>query len=468
MIGTGSQFRQGQLVKGTEQLGEDRSWPKDTEAEYAVVLQIQTPSHAYRLTRMQADPEVRRRMLPGVEEVEEVDFRPTKEGLVLLRGLSTSCMEFKRWLDSSLLRFNITRAYFVEAGCCATDQEVRNAVLIQSLKSYIQFLHSLEYFRSVTGPYSNVGGSRSSRGDCTIDVLSKALGALVDGMFIVLFKALFQYWTIFCMHLRFLALLHIHLIIVFHFNFVMQTRLSPGWSLHPSSHTHTLFVVTISPTCYQFGLRPEEETFKTPFEAPTRVPGQLSKAAGKLAEALVASGFHPRTGVALDVGAAPGGWTAQLANRMNLVVAIDPAELHPDVQAFANVIHIRKKTQDAMVEIASALGTRQADILVCDANKHPLDVMNMLHPLFPILRPGALFILTLKFRGKGREKLGTENTMRSILGAGFGNVKLLHLFANTQWERMLVAVREEGPLGAGEWNGEPLFSGAAGLGSNLA
>jgi hypothetical protein len=128
MIGTGSQYRQGQLVKVTEQLDENCSWPKDTETEYAVVLQIQTPSHAYRLTRMQADPEVRRRMLPVVKEVEEVDFRPTKEGLVLLRGLSTSCMDFKRWLDSSLLRFNITRAYFVEAGCCAIDQEVRSAV----------------------------------------------------------------------------------------------------------------------------------------------------------------------------------------------------------------------------------------------------------------------------------------------------------------------------------------------------
>lgn len=240
----------------------------------------------------------------------------------------------------------------------------------------------------------------------------------------------------------------------------MQTRLSPGWSLHPSSHTHTLFVVTISPSCYAFGLRPEQETFKTPYEAPARVPGQLSKAAGKLAEALVASGFRPRTGIALDVGAAPGGWTAQLAKRMNLVIAIDPAELHPDVQLLSNVIHIRKKTQDSMAEISAALDTSYADLLVCDANKHPLDVMKMLHPLFPMLRPGALFVLTLKFRGKGREKLGTENAMRSILGPGFGSVKLLHLFANTQWERMLVAVREEGPLGPGDWNGKPLFSGA--------
>ena len=40
---------------------------------------------------------------------------------------------------------------------------------------------------------------------------------------------------------------------------------------------------------------------------PQRVPDQLSKAAGKLAEALAATGLQLTTGVAVDLGAAPGG-----------------------------------------------------------------------------------------------------------------------------------------------------------------
>lgn len=112
------------LIEATEQRGENGKWPTDAETHYNVVLQIQTPSHAYRLIRMHGDPEIKSRMLPEVETVAEVANRPTGEGMVLLRGLSTPCINFKRWLDSSLLRFNITRAYFVEGGCCATNEDV--------------------------------------------------------------------------------------------------------------------------------------------------------------------------------------------------------------------------------------------------------------------------------------------------------------------------------------------------------
>ena len=37
-----------------------------------------------------------------------------------------------------------------------------------------------------------------------------------------------------------------------------------------------------------------------------RIPDQLSKAAGKLAEALAASGVQLTRGIAIDLGAAPG------------------------------------------------------------------------------------------------------------------------------------------------------------------
>ncbi len=48
---------------------------------------------------------------------------------------------------------------------------------------------------------------------------------------------------------------------------------------------------------------------------------------------------HPH--VAVDVGAAPGGWTRLLARACAPVYAIDPANLDPDVVALPNVVHIK-------------------------------------------------------------------------------------------------------------------------------
>lgn len=215
-----------------------------------------------------------------------------------------------------------------------------------------------------------------------------------------------------------------------------------SWKLHPVVHDHTLHVVVLSPSCVRYELRPAEETYKTPCIATSRVPGQPSKAAGKLSEALAASGFSPRgEGAAIDVGAAPGGWTLQIAKFMHLVVAIDPAELHPEVDALPNVVHLQKKSQEAGDELFRVLGGCPVDLIVCDANRHPLEIMDTLRPLLGVLRPGGFLLLTLKFRGKGWEKEGSEALMLEVLGPGFERVKLLWLFCNTQFERTLVAVR---------------------------
>jgi 23S rRNA U2552 (ribose-2'-O)-methylase RlmE/FtsJ len=46
--------------------------------------------------------------------------------------------------------------------------------------------------------------------------------------------------------------------------------------------------------------------------------------------------------VAVDVGAAPGGWTKLLAACCDRVIAIDPGALHADVVALPAVTHVRK------------------------------------------------------------------------------------------------------------------------------
>jgi hypothetical protein len=55
---------------------------------------------------------------------------------------------------------------------------------------------------------------------------------------------------------------------------------------------------------------------------------------------------------AIDVGASPGGWTSYLADSCGYhVVAIDPAELHPDVQARPGVHHLRCRSQDSLQQM---------------------------------------------------------------------------------------------------------------------
>lgn len=57
---------------------------------------------------------------------------------------------------------------------------------------------------------------------------------------------------------------------------------------------------------YLYSLQPAAQLYQHAFERGKRVPDQLSKAAGKLAEALVVAGVELTSGTAVDLGAAPG------------------------------------------------------------------------------------------------------------------------------------------------------------------
>jgi hypothetical protein len=63
---------------------------------------------------------------------------------------------------------------------------------------------------------------------------------------------------------------------------------------------------------------------------------------------------------AIDVGACPGGWTSFLADLCDYnVIAIDPAQLHPDVLARPRVHHIQRLSTDALRELDVLLGGGQ-------------------------------------------------------------------------------------------------------------
>ena len=73
-----------------------------------------------------------------------------------------------------------------------------------------------------------------------------------------------------------------------------------------------------------------------------REQGQLSRAEFKLLEAQALFNIEwPDHGQALDLGAAPGGWTRILRRAGLPVVAIDPADLHPSLRYDQGVRHLQ-------------------------------------------------------------------------------------------------------------------------------
>jgi hypothetical protein len=188
------------------------------------------------------------------------------------------------------------------------------------------------------------------------------------------------------------------------------------FEFHPVHSTASLHVFQYVDGTFRWSMRRMDEHFFTSPDGPTRVPGSFTKAAAKLAEALMVGGMalgigttgEPTRGrVAVDVGASPGGWTHQLAvgQGMETVISIDPAELHESVLALENVHHVKKTSQTAGEDIERILGPgRSVSVLTCDANRHPSFMAEMLAPVVKYLMAGGLMVITMKFAVRRKRK----------------------------------------------------------------
>lgn len=159
-----------------------------------------------------------------------------------------------------------------------------------------------------------------------------------------------------------------------------------------------------------------------------------------------ASGAAPPSPLpaAIDVGAAPGGWTQHLARcgAYGAVVAVEPGDLDPAVLALPGVTHVRARAEAAGDAIAAALGGRPAALLTCDANIPVQTLAAVLGPVARLLRPGAPAVITLKTFTASRVKdRATAEVGAALGGLGLRVVWSLWLFANTRCERTLICVR---------------------------
>jgi 23S rRNA (cytidine2498-2'-O)-methyltransferase len=159
-------------------------------------------------------------------------------------------------------------------------------------------------------------------------------------------------------------------------------------------------------------------------------PGErpLNRAQWKIKEALSEFAITlPPEAWALDLGSAPGGWVAVLAERAARVVAVDPAELDPSVTALPNVEHLKVRAEE-LLDRPDFHG--RFDLLTCDMNVDPADAAALLCRLAPVLKPGAPAIMTIKYMTPRRGE--HERTARRLLAAEYEDIFVKHLPHNAQ------------------------------------
>ncbi len=150
---------------------------------------------------------------------------------------------------------------------------------------------------------------------------------------------------------------------------------------------------------------------------------EISRAESKLVEAL--STFEiglDGHGNALDLGAAPGGWTKVLVDYGYKVYAVDPAELHPDLEGHPKVEHIKSKSQDLDLK-------EDLDLIVNYMNIDPYETAVIMDETAHLLKPGGFAIITFKLPGSVQKSIqrGVE-----MLEKEYEVLKVRSLFHNRQ------------------------------------
>lgn len=148
----------------------------------------------------------------------------------------------------------------------------------------------------------------------------------------------------------------------------------------------------------------------------------LSRAKKKLMEALDVFGLElPESGVAVDLGAAPGGWTQLLLERGWWVVAVDPAALDERLES-------ERLTQVRATAERYLAGARdRVDLVVSDMRMDARDAARLMLAYERVLKPGAKVVTTLKLPERGF--VPVLDAALGILAERYA-VRARHLFHN--------------------------------------
>ena len=157
----------------------------------------------------------------------------------------------------------------------------------------------------------------------------------------------------------------------------------------------------------------------------SKADGVICRAEFKIEEAFQVFGIAVEDGMtALDLGAAPGGWTHFLSRQEVSVDAVDPANLEEEVKKAKNVKHYKMLAQ----EFAAAYKEKRYDIIVNDMKMDTNESIDILCEMSRQLKPEGCCILTLKLPKSNIQK--RINVARQVLARRFETVKIRQLYFN--------------------------------------
>jgi 23S rRNA (cytidine2498-2'-O)-methyltransferase len=164
-------------------------------------------------------------------------------------------------------------------------------------------------------------------------------------------------------------------------------------------------------------------------------PTLVSRAEHKLAEALDIFRINVAAGQnALDLGAAPGGWSYLLAERGMTVTAVDPGELAPAVETHPDITHIRGRAEDLRLPPASFT------LAVNDMNMDPADSAYVMCSIADLLLPEGHAVLTIKLPGRADRGIAAAT---AVLESAYDIVDIRHLPHNRQEVTALLRPRND-------------------------
>jgi len=159
-------------------------------------------------------------------------------------------------------------------------------------------------------------------------------------------------------------------------------------------------------------------------------PGLVSRSAFKLLEGLATFAVHPSPGgTALDLGAAPGGWTQVLAGLGLTVTAIDPGVLAPQVARLPGVTALQMTAESYLARAHSLAGGEPAfAVVVNDMRLDARESARLMVRMAPFLSPRGAAFMTLKLPHGSPTAILRQ--VMPILGDGFAVVRARCLWFN--------------------------------------
>ncbi|KEO82050.1 SAM-dependent methyltransferase [Tumebacillus flagellatus] len=138
--------------------------------------------------------------------------------------------------------------------------------------------------------------------------------------------------------------------------------------------------------------------------------GQVSRAKFKLLEAEERFGLDFASFErALDIGAAPGGWSSLLLERGLQVTAVDPGHMDAELAKHPKLTHLKKNAGDVQ------FGEEEFDLLVCDMSWSPKQMSKLVADLLYSLKPSGTAVITVKLM-HGKPFQTVKETMQTFEG----------------------------------------------------